>query len=113
MNILSELQTVLAPLSIPFETGVFTGEAPDQYIVIVPMVDTFELHADDKPNADIQEARLAFYSKQNYMTKKNQIVKALLQADFTIIERQYIGFETETGYHHYNVDVAKNYEMED
>jgi hypothetical protein len=40
-------------------------------------------------------------------------VKALLAAGYTITDRQYIGYETETGYHHYNVDVAQYYEMEE
>ncbi len=47
------------------------------------------------------------------MQMKNAIVRALLSNDFTITARSYIGFETDTGYHHYNVDVAKNYEMEE
>ena len=55
MTILSEIQTVMTPLNIPVETGVFTTKAPDQYI----------------------------------------------------------GYEAESGYHHYNVDVAKYYEMEE
>lgn len=113
MSILSELQTVLAPLNIPIETGVFTDEAPAQYIVVVPMADTFDLHADNQPGVDVQEARLALYSQGSYTAAKNSIVQALLQADITITARQYIGYETETGYHHYNVDVAKHYEMEE
>jgi len=113
MSILSDLQTLLAPLNIPIETGVFTDEAPAQYIVVVPMADTFDLHADNQPVVDVQEARLALYSQGSYTTAKNSIVQALLQADITITARQYIGYETETGYHHYNVDVAKHYEMEE
>jgi len=41
------------------------------------------------------------------------MVRLLLADDFTITERRYIGYETETGYHHYVVDVAKHYEMEE
>ena len=44
---------------------------------------------------------------------KNAVVKALLAAEFTVTNRQYIGFEADTGYHHYNVDVANYYETED
>jgi len=113
MNILSDIRTVLSCLSVSIETGVFSDEAPSEYIVIVPMTDTFELHADNAPGIDVQEARIALYSKRNYMQMKNAIVRALLSNDFTITARSYIGFETDTGYHHYNVDVAKNYEMEE
>ena len=34
-------------------------------------------------------------------------------ADFYITDRRYIGFETETGYHHYAIDVAQIYELEE
>ena len=113
MSILSELQETLDPLEIPIETGVFSEAAPEQYIVVVPLSDSFDLHADNTPEIDIQEARLSIYSQGNYTKAKDAVVRALLAADFTITARQYIGFETETGYHHYNVDVAKYYEMEE
>ena len=38
MNILSDLYTTLSALDIPIEPGVFKDEAPERYIVIVPMV---------------------------------------------------------------------------
>lgn len=113
MTILSAIQTVMTPLNIPVETGAFTTKAPDQYIVVVPMTDTFDLHADNQPGIDVQEARISIYSKGSYTTMKNNVVKALLAGDFTITGRQYIGYEAESGYHHYNVDVAKYYEMEE
>ena len=113
MNILSELNSVLSVLDIPVETGVFTDTVPDKYIVIVPMSDSFDLHADNSPTVDVQEARLSLYAQGNYMKDKNTIVRTLLTADFTITDRRYIGYETETGYHHYTVDVAKYYEMEE
>ena len=113
MNILSNIHATLGQLGIPLETGVFTEAAPDQYIVIVPLSDSFALNADDFPGYDIQEARISLYSKRNYIADKNRIIRALLASDFTITGRQYIGYETTTGYHHYVVDVSKHYEMED
>ena len=113
MNILSELNSVLSVLDIPVETGVLTDTVPDKYIVIVPMSDSFDLHADNSPTVDVQEARLSLYAQGNYMKDKNTIIRTLLAADFTITDRRYIGYETETGYHHYAVDVAKYYEMEE
>ena len=113
MNILSELNSVLAPLGIPVETGAFQDNAPEKYIVFIPMVDTFDLHADNTPGVDVQEVRLSLYSQKNYIKDKNALVKALLGAEFTITDRRYIGYEAETGYHHYAVDVAKYYELED
>ena len=113
MSLLSDLQETLSVLSVPVETGVFTDEAPAQYIVIVPLSDSFDLHADNAPGIDIQEARLSLYSQGSYTTVKNRLVNALLSAGYTITDRQYIGYETETGYHHFNVDVAQYYEMEE
>ncbi len=113
MSILADIQTALSPIGIPIETGAFKKPAPDKYIVVVPLVDTFELHADNKPGVDIQEARLSLFCKGSYTKEKNAAVRALLGADFTITERRYIGYENDTGYFHYAVDVAKYYETEE
>ena len=113
MSVLSDINVTLEPLGIPLETGVFKDEAPDKYIVVVPMADSFELHTDNTPGYDVQEARISLYAKGSYTKDKNAIVRALLGMDFTITDRRYIGYETETGYFHYNVDVAKHYEMEE
>ena len=114
MSLLTELNTLLSPL-IPIETGVFSDTAPDCYMVITPIVETFELYADDKPHHEVQEARLSLFDKGSYTAIKNTIVRALLAADITITDRRYVGHEDATGYHHFAIDVAKDYsyEMED
>ena len=113
MSVLSDINTTLGELGIPLETGVFTDTAPDKYIVVVPLVDTFGVNADNTPTYDVQEARISLYSKVNYGADKNRIIRLLITDDFTITGRQYIGFEADSGYHHYVVDVAKHYEMEE
>ena len=112
MSLLSELDTLLSDCGIPVETGVFSDKAPDAYLVITPLTETFELHADNAPGCETQEARLSLYSKGSYTKAKNAIVRTLLGADFYITDRRYIGFETDTGYHHYAIDVAKIYDLE-
>ena len=112
MSLLSELNTLISPL-VPLATGVFSEPAPDRYAVITPMVDTFELYTDDKPRHEIQESRISLFDKGSYTALKNQIVRILLDADFIITDRRYVGHEDDTGYHHYAIDVAKNYELED
>ena len=112
MSLLSELNTLISPL-VPLETGVFSKPAPDRYAVITPMVDTFELYTDDKPRHEIQESRISLFDKGSYTALKNQIVRILLDADFIITDRRYVGHEDDTGYHHYAIDVAKDYELED
>jgi len=113
MSILSEINSIVETLSIPVETGVFSGVPPDEYLVIMPLADTFEVFADNRPRHEVQEARLSLFSKGNYTARKNQVVEALLDADFTITDRRYIGHEDDTGFHHYAIDVAKEYELKE
>lgn len=113
MNILEELNTLITAIPLPVETGVFSGLAPDEYVVILPLSDIFEVHADNRPGVDVQETRLSLFSKNNYLQSKRQITTALLNADFTVTDRRYIGHEDDTGYHHYAIDVAKNYGLEE
>jgi hypothetical protein len=113
MSILSDLNTLISEVGLPIETGVFSDAAPDEYVVITPLADSYELHADNAPGFETQEARLSLFSKGNYMKRKKQLSKALLSADFTITDRRYIGHEDDTGYHHYAIDVAKLYELEE
>ena len=113
MSILEELTALCAGLEIPVETGIFSDEAPDTYIVITPLSDSFDLHADNAPGVDIQEARLSLYAKGSYTALKNRLVRLLLRRDITITGRMYNGYETDTGYHHYTVDAANYYETEE
>lgn len=109
MSFLEELKNIITNLGIPVETGVFSDPPPDEYIVITPLSDTFNIYTDDKPRYETQEARLSLYKKGNYITSKNSIVKALLSADLTITDRRYIGHEDDTGFHHYAIDVSNIY----
>ena len=113
MSLLSELKTVISSLGIAVETGVFSDKAPDEYIVLIPLDDSYDLHADNQPGVDVQSVRISLYSKGNYTQLKDQVVRAILKSDFTITARQYLGYEYDTKYHHYNIDVDNYYEMED
>jgi len=113
MSILSELNALFENINISVETGVFSGVPPDEYLVLTPLTDTFTVFGDNKPLADINEVRVSLLSKNNYLQRKNQLVRILLQADFVITDRRYIGHEDDTGYHHYAIDVAKYYELEE
>ena len=113
MSLLSELNTIAESCGVPVETGVFSDAAPDTYLVLTPLSDSFDLHADNRPGIDLQEVRLSLFCKENYTKIKNRLVKTTLNADMTITDRRYIGFETDTGYHHYAIDVAKLYGLEE
>ena len=107
---LEELNTIVERTGLPVETGVFSGTAPDEYVVITPISEHFGLFSDDGPGMNIEEARLSLYSKKNYTQKKDLLVRTLLTAGFTVSDRQYIGHEADTGYHHYSIDLAQERE---
>ena len=113
MSILADIQTALSGVNIPIETGVFSNAAPAKYMVVVPLADSFDLHADNGPGCDVQEARISLFAQGSYTKEKNAIVKALLAAELTITERRYIGYETATGYYHFAIDVAQIYTLEE
>ena len=113
MSLLSELKDIAENCGVKVETGVFSDTPPDEYIVLTPLTDSFEMHCDNLPEYEIQEVRISIFSKGNYTAIKNKFVTAILKADITITDRRYIGHEDDTGYHHYAVDTAKSYEMEE
>lgn len=113
MSLLSDLNAIASKLGIAVETGVFTDTPPNEYLVLTPLVDTFDLHADNAPGTDVQEVRLSLFTKGSYTKWKNAIVRALLAADITITDRRYVGHEDDSGYHNYAIDVANYYEMEE
>ena len=113
MNILSEVKSIIETLNIPIETGVFSDKAPDEYIVLVPLADSFPLNADDEPQTDKQELRISIFTKGNYIRLKNRLTGRLITHYFYITDRRYNGYETETGYHQYTIDVAKTYDIEE
>ena len=110
MSILEELNLIVMSAGLPVETGVFSGTAPDEYVVITPISEHFALFSDDSPGMNIEEARLSLFSKKNYTQKKDLLVRMLLTAGFTVSDRRYIGHEADTGYHHYSIDLAQERE---
>lgn len=112
MSLLSELTAIAKEQKIPVETGVFSGTAPDTYIVLTPISDGLRLMADNAPGFEIHEVRVSLFCKGNYTAYKKTLTKAFLDADITISDRRYVGHEDDTEYHHYAIDVAKLYELE-
>ena len=113
MSLLAELNEVLGELSIQMETGVFSGTAPDTYIVLTPIADRYEVFADNRPEQDMEEVRISLYTRGSYRSMKRRIERTLLAADITVTNRAYVGREDDTGYYHYAIDAAKNYETEE
>ncbi len=113
MNILSEIKSLLSDINVPIETGVFSKKAPDEYIVLVPLADSYPLNADNNPQLDQQEVRISIFTKGNYIRLKNRISNKLISNFFYITDRRYNGLDTDTGYYQYTIDVAKTYDIEE
>lgn len=111
--ILEELNLLLYEIDIPVESGIFSTVAPKQYCVLTPLTEDFEVFANNQPTIDIQEVRISLFSTSNYLKLKNKIIKSLLESEFTITSRLFLGFDAETNYYHVAIDVAKHYEMEE
>ena len=109
MSLLGELKAIFTDLKIPCETAVFSGKAPNRYVVLTPLVDTFVLHGDNTPNMDVEEVRISLFDKGNYLEAKSRIEQALMSNEITIAARRYVDHEDDTGYNNYAIDVAKNY----
>lgn len=106
MSILSELNTLISEY-VDVQTGLFSESPKDEYAVITPISENFVLYADNKPIIDVADFRISLFSKGNYNNLKDQIVTALLEADFYIFDRRYINYESDTGYHHFAIDCGK------
>jgi hypothetical protein len=113
MSLLAELNTIIYSLVIPVETGIFSETPPDRYAVLTPLSDSYELFSDNTPGQDIEEVRISIFDRSNYLAVKKRMESAILAAGITITDRRYIGLEDDTGYHHYAIDVAKNYEIQE
>lgn len=113
MSLLSDLIAIAANAGIAVETGVFRDAAPEEYLVLTPLSDTFDIFADNDPGIDVQEVRVSLFTAGSYTKRKNALIRAFLATDLTITDRRYLGYDTETGYHNYAMDVANYYEMEE
>ena len=103
--ILDELVTLTDGLHIPVMTASYVGKVPDQYVVLTPMEDVFEIYADNVPHMDVCSVRISLFSKGNYLYTKDLLVDALLNAGFVISLRRYISRDDASGFHHYVIDV--------
>ena len=110
MNILNELTTLFDTLRIPAETIEFTETPqPETFAVFTPIDDNLALFADDEPHMEIQSVRISVFTKHNYLQLIKNIKKSLLADGFTISDSRKVAYESDTKYHHYAIDVEKDY----
>lgn len=112
-SILQELKKILDDAHIPNEVGVFTAEpAPATFAVVIPLNEIME-NADNRPVDEVQAARVAIYAKGNYRATARTVAEECIDAWMCVTDRRYIEHEDDTGYHHYEIEVEKNYKWEE
>ncbi len=111
MSIFSDLTALIEGLGIPVETGTFSDTPPVRYVVLTPIGESFETYADNQPQDETQDVRISLFNFGNFIETRDAIVNALLEADYTITDRRYIGFDQETGYHNYAIDVQSIFNL--
>ncbi len=105
--LLERILTVTDQLDLPCAVGLFTASpAPATYVVLTPLADVFDVFADNTPGIEVEEVRLSIFTKTNYLPIRDQLTKALIEAGLVVTARRYIGFEADTGFHHYSIDIA-------
>lgn len=106
-GLLENLSHIAKQLGLAYAVSCYTASpAPDTYLVFTPLTDSFDIFADNTPGIEIEEARIALFTKTNYLALRDQITKALISARLVITARRYIGYEADTGFHHYSIDVS-------
>lgn len=105
--LLEQLSGIAERLKLPYAVSLYTTTpAPDTYLVFTPLADSFEVFADNEPGAEVEEARISLFTTRNYLALRDRLTNTLLEAGVTVTARRYVGFEADTGFHHYSVDVA-------
>lgn len=104
------LASIADRIGLPFAVGLYTATpAPDTYLVATPIADTLSVFADNTPGVEVEEVRLALFTTGNYLDLRDRLTRALIDAGLTITVRRYVGFEADTGFHHYAIDVATHH----
>lgn len=105
--LLETLTMIADRLDLPIAVSLFTAApAPETYLVATPIADTLEVFADNTPSVDVEEVRLGLFTAGNYLPWRDRITHALVEAGLVVTARRYIGFEDDTGYHHYSFDIS-------
>lgn len=106
-GLLENLSRIAKQLGLAYAVSCYTDSpAPDTYLVFTPLTDSFEIFADNTPGIEVEEVRIALFTKTNYLGLRNQLTRALIDVGLTVTARRYIGYEADTGFHHYSIDVS-------
>ena len=70
---LKRFKDTLAKADIPIETGIFSQEVPEEYLVFNPMNELFGLYADNLPQAETQEVRISLFTRRTILKRKTRL----------------------------------------
>ncbi|MGV3103816.1 hypothetical protein [Rothia sp. 32237D007AR] len=105
--LLQRLTRLCTALQLPTQTGAFTDSpAPASFVVLTPIADVFDLHAANTAGVQIEHVRLSLFTTGNYLPLRDALTRELGRQQITVEARTYVGYEAETGYHHYAIDCA-------
>lgn len=110
--ILEELNTLIEGLGIQVETGRFSNEIPDQYVVLTPLSDELLLFSDNFPEMELSEVRISVFVRGNYLDLVKRIRNVLITEDFYISDQRLMDLDDSSEYYHYVFDVQKEYILE-
>ena len=106
-GLLENISHIAKQLGLAYAVSCYTDSpAPDTYLVFTPLTDSFDIFADNQPGIEVEEVRIALFTKTNYLGLRNQLTRALIDVGLTVTARRYIGYEADTGFHHYSIDVS-------
>lgn len=106
MSISQKIISALKPLNLPVTLIENPVRTASEYIVLIPIADSFPVYANNRPIAEVNEMELAVYIKGNYLDLIDKILKQLITAELTLTDRRYVEYEAATKFHHYAIDVA-------
>ena len=108
--LLEQLSGIAERLELPYSVGLYAEiPAPDTYLVFTPLADSLEVFADNTPGIEVEEVRVSVFAKANYLAVRDQLTRTFIDADLMVSARRYVGYEPDTGFHHYSIDVATHH----
>ena len=106
-SLLETLTRICVDLGLPVSVGNHAASpAPETYVVLTPLAETFEVFADELPGAEVIQVRASLFTKTDHQHVSRALTNELLAEGVTITGRRYVGFEDDTKYHHGAVDAA-------
>ena len=113
MNIIGELQELLAPIGLYVAECVYEGTPQldgtkiieRRFLLLTPLHEGYPDIADDAPLTESAQADINIYSPDNYLSIKEKVIRLLNDSEFSVVDRQYINYEENT--HHYVITVEK------